>query len=84
MPGYKRGVGPRQDHRYCDSCFSTDDQDLSLQPDALEQHDVPKDLIFTDKLSGAKSERPGLDRCLDVLKPGGTLAVWRLDRLGRR
>jgi DNA invertase Pin-like site-specific DNA recombinase len=62
---------------------STDDQDLSLQLDALEQHDVPKNLIFTDKLSGAKSERPGLDKCLDVLQPGDTLAVWRLDRLGR-
>ena len=62
---------------------STDGQDLSLQLDVLEQHDVPKDLIFTDKLSGAKSERPGLDKCLDVLQPGDTLAVWRLDRLGR-
>jgi len=62
---------------------STDDQDLSLQLDALSQYDVPKDLIFTDKLSGAKSDRPGLDMCLNVLKPGDTLAVWRLDRLGR-
>jgi DNA invertase Pin-like site-specific DNA recombinase len=62
---------------------STDDQDLSLQLDALTQHGVPKDLIFTDKLSGAKSERPGLDKCLERLQPGDTLAVWRLDRLGR-
>ena len=62
---------------------STDDQDLSLQLDALAQHGVRQDLTFTDKLSGAKSERPGLDMCLNVLKPGDTLAVWRLDRLGR-
>ena len=62
---------------------STDDQDLSLQLDALSQYDVPKDLIFTDKLSGAKSDRPGLDKCLERLQPGDTLAVWRLDRLGR-
>ncbi len=62
---------------------STDDQNLSLQLDALEQHDVSKNLIFTDRLSGAKSERPGLDKCLDAAKPDDTLAIWRLDRLGR-
>ena len=43
---------------------STDDQNLSLQLDALAQHGVGKDLIFTDKLSGAKDDRPGLGRCL--------------------
>ena len=37
---------------------STDDQDLSLQLDALEQHGIPRKVIFTDKLSGATSERP--------------------------
>ena len=62
---------------------STDDQDLSLQLDALKIHGVAKDLIFTDKLSGAKDNRPGLNQCLKVLRPGDTLVVWRLDRLGR-
>jgi len=62
---------------------STDDQNLSLQLDALTQHGVSKDLIFTDKLSGAKDDRPGLDRCLKALHAGDTLVVWRLDRLGR-
>ena len=62
---------------------STDDQDLSLQLDALEQQGIPKSLICTDKLSGAKADRPGLEKCLDILQPGDTLAVWRLDRLGR-
>ncbi len=36
-----------------------------------------------DKLSGATSGRPGLEQCLSQLKPGDTLVVWRLDRLGR-
>ena len=39
---------------------STDDQDLSLPIDALEKHGIGKSLIFQDKLSGAKSDRPGL------------------------
>ena len=62
---------------------STDDQDLSLQIDALEKHGIPKSLIFTDKLSGAKDDRPGLTKCLDSLRSGDVLVVWRLDRLGR-
>lgn len=62
---------------------STDDQDLSLQIDALEKHGIPKSLIFTDKLSGAKDDRPGLAKCLDSLQGGDVLVVWRLDRLGR-
>ena len=40
-------------------------------------------MIFTDKISGAKSSRPGLDKCLEILSPGDHLIVWRLDRLGR-
>ncbi len=62
---------------------STDDQDLSLQIDALEKHGIAKSLIFMDKLSGARSDRPGLDKCLDALQSGDVLVVWRLDRLGR-
>jgi DNA invertase Pin-like site-specific DNA recombinase len=62
---------------------STYDQDLSLQIDALEKHGIPKSLIFTDKLSGAKDDRPGLTKCLDSLRSGDVLVVWRLDRLGR-
>ncbi|MGD0209945.1 MAG: recombinase family protein [Desulfomonilia bacterium] len=34
-------------------------------------------------MSGAKAERPGLDTCLNELKKGDILLVWRLDRLGR-
>lgn len=62
---------------------STNDQELDLQIDALKQAGCSDSLIFTDKLGGAKSERPGLDLCLNNLKEGDTLLVWRLDRLGR-
>jgi len=62
---------------------STDDQDLSLQIDALTKHGIPEDRIFKDKLPGAKADRPGLAECLDALNSGDILVVWRLDRLGR-
>ena len=62
---------------------STDDQDLSLQVDALQQHRIPKTAIFMDKVSGAKTERPGLTKFLESLTSGDNLVVWRLERLGR-
>ena len=62
---------------------STDDQNLSLQIDALTKHGVSKPQIFMDKLSGARSDRPGLTKCLETLQSGDILVVWRLDRLGR-
>ena len=60
---------------------STDDQNLFLQVDALEQAGCEK--IYRDQLGGAKTERPGLHEALTYLRPGDTLVVWRLDRLGR-
>ena len=47
---------------------STDNQDLSLQINALPQHGIPKTAGFTDKLSGTKTERPGLTKCLETLR----------------
>ena len=62
---------------------STGDQDLALQLDALKNEGCDDKHIFTDKISGATSQRVGLDACLPQLKKGDTLLVWRLDRLGR-
>ena len=62
---------------------STDDQNLDLQIDALAQAGCFKNNIYKDKISGAKSERPGLNNCLEKLSRGDILVVWRLDRLGR-
>ena len=39
--------------------------------------------IWTDKASGAKTDRPELAAVMDALRPGDTLIVWRTDRLGR-
>ena len=62
---------------------STDEQELALQLDALKQSGCDETNIFSEKVSGAKSDRPHLDACLSKLKTGDTLLVWRLDRLGR-
>lgn len=60
---------------------STGLQNLDLQVDALTQHGCQE--IFSDKVSGAKEKRPGLEDALRYIKEGDTLVVWRLDRLGR-
>ena len=60
---------------------STEDQHLHLQVDALKEAGCEK--LFTDEMSGMKSERPGLREALAFVRAGDTLVVWRLDRLGR-
>ena len=62
---------------------STDAQDAQLQQDALTQGGCAR--IYVEKVSTRKAaaERPGLTAALDYLRPGDTLVVWKLDRLGR-
>lgn len=60
---------------------STGLQNLDLQEDSLNKFSCEK--IFTDHMSGAKSNRPGLEMAIDFVRSGDTLVVWRLDRLGR-
>ena len=60
---------------------STRDQNLEMQLDVLAKAACWR--IFTDKLSGALDERPGLKEALSHLREADTLVVWKLDRLGR-
>jgi DNA invertase Pin-like site-specific DNA recombinase len=39
--------------------------------------------VFTETASGARTDRPIVAQVLDQLRPGDTLVVWKLDRLGR-
>ncbi len=61
--------------------ISTGEQTRDLQ--CRTQSAAGCDRVFEDAASGAKASRPGLDEALTYAKKGDTLAVWRLDRLGR-
>ncbi|EMU7668728.1 recombinase family protein [Escherichia coli] len=58
-------------------------QTNDLQRDALISAGVEVTHIYEDRVSGKQEERPGLSACLKALRPGDTLLVWKLDRLGR-
>ncbi len=60
---------------------STKGQLLDRQIAALEAAGCSR--VFTDKKSGKNAEREELWKCLGYLRPGDTLVVPSLDRLGR-
>jgi len=60
---------------------STKEQNLVSQEDALNKAGCIR--IFTDKISGKEFNREGLTACMDYLRSGDTLVIFRLDRLGR-
>jgi len=86
------GMGLRFDY---ESCFgmtrqggilgyarvSTADQDLSGQVTRLKNAGAIR--VFEDVISGKQFDRPGLTALMDHARPGDSLTVTRLDRLGR-
>src|SRR5258706_1988848 len=62
---------------------SKNEQNLDLQRDALLKAGCHRENIFTDKVTGTKTHRIGLEQALSTLREGDTLVVWRLDRLDR-
>jgi DNA invertase Pin-like site-specific DNA recombinase len=60
---------------------STVSQTLAQQEAALAAAGVTK--VFSDTMSGARDDRPGLAALLDYVREGDTVVVWKLDRLGR-
>lgn len=62
---------------------SDNSQVLDLQIDALVNSGVKEENIYSDKISGSKDERPGLENCLKALREDDILVVYKLDRLGR-
>jgi DNA invertase Pin-like site-specific DNA recombinase len=59
---------------------STVAQTLDQQNAALEAAGVTK--TFSDTMSGACDDRPGLAALLNYVREGDTVVVWKLDRLG--
>ena len=60
---------------------STVSQELEVQLQALNNENC--DVIFHEKFTGTKSDRPQLNEVLSVIKEGDTLVVTKLDRLAR-
>ena len=60
---------------------SLNEQNWDLQMDALKERGVEK--IFKEKMTGKRDDRPELQRCLDTLRKGDELVIYKLDRLGR-
>lgn len=59
---------------------STLDQNLEMQLDELQKVGCSK--VFKEKVSSVK-KRTEFEKCLEYLREGDTLVVWKLDRLGR-
>ena len=60
---------------------STRDQNLDIQLKALEDAGCEK--IYTDKVSGKKEDRIGLNKLFEYIRSGDTLVVYKLSRLSR-
>ncbi len=63
--------------------LSIEEQNFDLQIDALKAAGCKYEDIYTDKVSGTKTTRKAMDKCLSVLDNGDTLIIWKLDRLGK-
>lgn len=60
---------------------STLDQSLDLQLDALGKAGC--EMVYQEKMSGMKDDRPELQKLLEYARKGDILVVYKLDRLGR-
>lgn len=60
---------------------STKEQNLELQLNALKKEGCV--VIHQEIASGAKTDRPVLNKIIENIRPGYILVIWKLDRLGR-
>ncbi|MCQ4764477.1 recombinase family protein [Cloacibacillus evryensis] len=62
---------------------SSKEQNEERQRSAMREYDVPAENIILDKQSGKDFERQGYKKLLKKLRPGDTLIIKSIDRLGR-
>lgn len=62
---------------------STKEQNLDRQVLAMKEFGIPEKQIYQEKLSGKDFERPVYLRLCKKIKPGDTLVIKSIDRLGR-
>ena len=62
---------------------SSKDQNEGRQLNAMLEFGVAENNLFLDKQSGKDFERPAYKRLLKKIKPGDSLVVKSIDRLGR-
>jgi DNA invertase Pin-like site-specific DNA recombinase len=60
---------------------SKDSQDNDMQVKALQKAGCKR--VWTEKASGAKTDRAELAKLLDHAREGDAIVVWKLDRLAR-
>ena len=64
-------------------CVSTKDQNEDRQKLAMFDFGVSEKNLYMDKQSGKDFERPGYQKLMRKIKPGDTLVIKSIDRLGR-
>ena len=62
---------------------SSQEQNEDRQLIAMSEAGVERGNIFIDKQSGKDFERPNYKRLMKKLRPGNTLIIKSIDRLGR-
>lgn len=62
---------------------STTKQHLDRQIDALNKAGITDERLYVDKRTGSTIDRDGLRALLKFARPGDTIVVYTLDRLGR-
>lgn len=63
--------------------ISTREQNVRRQLVALQEFGIPKEHIYVDRQSGKDFERAQYQWLLQNIKPGDTLVIQSIDRLGR-
>lgn len=62
---------------------STIDQNMDRQLDALKEYGVDESLIYQEKITGTKKDRPELIRMLNEIQKGDTLVICDMTRISR-